>query len=188
MLMQYEDEELIERYLEGDDRALGVLVDRYLKPVYNLVFRLTGDAQAADDITQESFVKAWKHIRSFRRGESFKAWLFRIARNTAIDWLRRKKDVPLSTFDDEEGGNFFEASIVDEEPLQDEMFARAEESHAMAELLDALAPQYREVVMLRHTSNLTFEEIGDIVHRPLHTVKSQYRRALIILRGMLEGG
>lgn len=184
--MQKDDEQLISAYLEGDESALALLVDTHLKHVYNFAFQLTRDRQAADDITQESFIKAWKHIRRYRRGSSFKTWLFAITRNTVIDWLRTKKELAFSSFENEQGVNTLVETLRDKEPLPDELIARAKDATFVSALLRELAPGYKEVLTLRYTSNLTFKEIGEIMQRPLHTVKSQHRRALAALRRSLQ--
>lgn len=186
MVTKKTDEQLISEYLEGDENALDFLVKRYLKDVYNFAFRLTSDSEAARDIAQESFIKAWKHIRRYRNGSSFRAWIFAITRNTAIDWLRKKKDLAFSTFQNEEGENKLIETFVDSGPLPDELIARAENSFFVQSLLEELNPRYKEVIKLRYENNLTFEEIGKILKRPLHTVKSQHRRALVFLRGLLS--
>ena len=173
---------MISAYLEGDEKALGVLVDRYLKDVYNFAFKLTGDLHASEDIAQDSFVKAWKNIRKYRQGSNFLTWLFAITRNTAIDWLRTKKELAFSSFENELGENRFAETLADSELLPDELLARAEDKNYVEALLAELNPIYREVLTLRYSSNLTFEEIGEILRKPLHTVKSQHRRALIALR------
>ncbi len=181
--MNRDDKQLISNYLEGDDRALGILVDRYISDAYNFAFNLTKDSQLAEDITQESFVKAWKNIRKFIPTNSFKGWLFRIVKNTAIDALRkRKEEVSFSVFENNEGENSLVETLVDTAPLPDELIRRAEDARYLEELLEQINPEYREVLTLRNTSNLTFEEIGKILKRPLHTVKSQHRRAMIALR------
>lgn len=177
---------MIVDYLEGDEKALNLLVDRYLKDVYNFAFKLTHDLQAAEDITQDSFIKAWKHIRTYRQGSNFKGWLFAIARNTAIDWLREKKELSFSSFENEQGVNMLAETLADGEPLPDELIARAEDARFIESLLIQLNPQYREVLVLRHSGNLTFAEMGKILQKPLHTVKSQYRRALVSLRRLFE--
>lgn len=184
--MKKDDGQLILNYLEGDEKALNVLVDRYLKDVYNFAYRLTNDKQAAEDITQESFIKAWKHMRRYRQGSSFQAWIFTITRNTAIDWLRQKKEIAFSAFENEVGENILLATLKDNQPLPDELIARAEDARFVEGLLGQLNPQYREVLTLRYSSNLTFEEIGQILKRPLHTVKSQHRRAIAALRRSIQ--
>lgn len=184
--MNRNDEQLITDYLEGDDTALSFLVDRYIKDVYRFAYQLTNDTGIAEDVTQESFVKAWKHIRSYRQDSSFKTWIFTIARNTAIDWLRKQKEVRLSSFENAEGHNMLLETTADEELLPNELLERAENIAYVASLLEQLDPKYREVLTLRHSSNMTFEEIGEILKRPLHTVKSQHRRALVMLKRLSE--
>lgn len=184
--MRKTDEELISDYLDGDEGAIGVLVDRYLADVFNFAFKLTGDRQLAEDITQESFIKAWKNIRGFKRGSSFRTWLFAITRNTAIDCLRKKKDLVFSAFENVDGTNSFTENLVDKELHPDELLARAEDVSFVEALLNEINPHYREVLTLRYSSDLTFEEIGELLKKPLHTVKSQHRRALIALRRSLQ--
>lgn len=184
--MQRSDEQLISNYLEGEESALSTLVDRYLSNLCDFAYTLTRDRQVAEDVAQESFVKAWKSMRRFVPGNSFRGWLFSIARNTAIDWLRKRREVAISTFDTDEGINTLLETITDEQPLPDELLARAEDARHVEGVLEGLNPAYREVLTLRHTSNMTFEEIGQIVGRPLHTVKSQYRRAVAALQRVLH--
>lgn len=183
--MRKDDEQLISEYLEGDESALAVLVDRHLKGVYNFARTLTNDSQAAEDVAQDSFIKAWKHIRRFRRGSNFQTWLFSITRNTAIDWLRQKKALAFSSFENEHGENMLTETLADTAPLQDELIAQAENTALVQVLLTQLDPRYQDVLTLRYSSNLTFEEIGEILQRPLHTVKSQHRRALASLKRLL---
>ena len=182
IVMKKTDEQLIMDYLEGNENALGVLVDRYLSLAYNFAFQLTRDREASEDVVQESFIKAWKNIRGWKRESSFKTWLFAITRNTAIDWLRKRKDLTLSTYENEAGKNLLTETLVDENPSPLELLERAEDATFVANLLEELDPLYRDVINLRYGDNLTFKEIGEILRRPLHTVKSQHRRAIIALR------
>lgn len=184
--MERSDEQLISEYLDGSEKALATLVDRHLTNAYNFALKLVNDSQAANDITQEAFVKAWKNIRGFRRGSSFQTWLFTITRNVAIDWLRKRKELVFSAFENERGENMLTETLADNGPLPDELLARAEDARFVGMLLEELDPMYQDVLKLRYSSNMTFEEIGEILKRPLHTVKSQHRRALIALRRSLE--
>lgn len=185
MQKQKDDEQLISEYLEGDEGALAILVDRHLKSVFHFARTLTGDSQAAEDVAQESFIKAWKYIRRYRQGSNFHTWLFSITRNTAIDWLRQKKALAFSSFEDERGENMLVETLVDTEPLQDELIAQAENTVLVQALLTKIDTRYRDVLTLRYSSNLTFEEIGEILRRPLHTVKSQHRRAIASLKRLI---
>lgn len=184
-IMERTDEQLIADYIEGDEHALDSLVDRHMHATYAFVFRLVGNASATEDITQDAFVKAWKHIRRYRFGTNFRTWLFSIARNTAIDWLRKKKELAFSEFETDTG-NVLIDTLVDDAPRADELLARAHDIRFLESLLAELDQKYRDVVLLRHTSDLTFEEIGSVLHRPLDTVKSQYRRALSALQKLLK--
>lgn len=185
--MMRSDEQLMLDYRAGDTQAFVLLVERYLKSIYNFSYRLSGDAYAAEDITQDVFVKMWKNITSYRAGESVKAWLFTIARNTTIDYLRTKRPAVFSDFEHEEG-NFLTDTLTDESPLPIELAIRAEDQHFIEEAFDKLSPLYREVMFLRYYEDLTFDEIRNITGRPLHTVKSQHRRGLEKLREYFEKG
>jgi RNA polymerase sigma factor (sigma-70 family) len=186
-LMSKTDDQLIFDYLEGNEKALTILVGRYLSDAYNFAVKLTGDRQIAEDITQESFTKAWKNMRKFVAGNSFRGWLFSIIKNTAIDWLRKRKNISFSNFAHiAEHENTLEATLVDTNPLPDELLAQAQDAQYLEKLLLQINPQYQEVLSLRNTSNMTFDEISKIVKRPLHTVKSQYRRGLIAMRRLIE--
>lgn len=180
------DSELIASYLNGEETALSLLINRHLKAVYNFVYRLTYNKENTEDIVQETFFKVWKNLKKFRQGENFKTWLFTIARNTTIDFLRKKKEYVFSDFENSEGGNYVADSLADTEPLPDALVEQLEKSKMLEELLSKLTPLYREVLILRYNEDLTFEEIGKVLGKPLDTVKSQHRRALIELRKIIK--
>ncbi len=183
--MEREDQQLISDYLTGDESALHELVRRYLKALYNFAYRLAGNTGDAEDITQEIFIKVWKNIKRYDQNYSVKTWLFAIARNTTIDWLRKKRDLVFSDFDTDEGENSLLNTLADPMPLSDEIMARAEDKKFLDHALNKLPLIYREVIVLRYQDGLTFNEIGTILGKPLDTVKSQHRRALIALRKFL---
>ncbi len=184
--MQKDDEQLISEYLDGDEGALAVLVDRHLSAVYNFAFSLTHDVHLAEDVAQESFIKAWKNIRRFIPTKNFQTWLFAIARNTAIDKLRQKREVALSKFENVDGENILIAVTPDNSLSPVELLENAENIIFAQKLLEQIDPLYRDVLTLRYQNKMTFEEIGKILKRPLHTVKSQHRRALISLRRVIN--
>ena len=181
----YTDEELVALYIEeGQEVALVTLVDRYMNDAYRFARSIVHDDQIAQDIVQESFVKAWRHIRRFISRYTFRAWLFTIIKRTAIDALRAKKAVTFSTLSSDEES--LEETIADMAPLPDELIARVQDERYIAAILAQINPDYAEVLTLRYTSDMTFEQIGDMLKRPLHTVKSQYRRGLAACARILE--
>lgn len=185
--MDKSDEELIADFVAGDEAAFTELVERHLKTVYSFVVRFVGNSHEAEDIVQETFLKAWKSASSYRTEASkFKTWVLRIARNTAIDHLRKKKHIPFSEFDNAEGQNVLAETVPDPEALQDVRFAKKQDAEAITEALQKLSPEAREIVLLHYTNGLTFQEIGDMLGRPHNTVKSRHHRAIINLRKLLE--
>ena len=176
------DKELIAKYLKGDEGALAVIVKRYLPFVYALASRYTGDADNASDIVQETFVKAWRYLGKFDSEKCFKPWLLTIAKNTALDWLKKKKDTPFSVF--EESGAL--EVVVDPSPRLDVAAENKETVGKIKEAVSKLPPLYRSVVSLRHEDDLKFREIAARLMTSINTVKSRYRRAVKILKNYLS--
>src|SRR5262249_47995045 len=132
-----------------------------------------------------TFVKAWRSIKSYRQSASkFKTWLLRIARNTSIDFLRKKKHIPFSAFNDDTQ-NLIAETIPDPAPLAEELFSKDEDSRALVHALGELSPPHREILLLYYTNDLTFEEMGELLGQPANTVKSRHRRAVLALRALL---
>jgi RNA polymerase sigma-70 factor (ECF subfamily) len=181
-----ETEKMISASAEGSDEAFSELVGFYLKPVFNFVYRMSGNAKDAEDITQEVFIKLWKNLKKYESGKNFKAWLFSIARNTAIDRLRKRKNINFSEFENEDSENYLIDSIVDAEPWPDELVIKAENFKMIEEFVDKLSVAYKEVIILRYKNQFTFEEIGKIIKKSTNTVKSQHRRALMALKKLLD--
>ena len=163
------------------------LVGRYLKSVYNFVFRIIKDKNSAEDITQETFVKVWKNLDKFDSEKNFKTWLFTIARNTTIDYLRKRKNISFSHFDkDDKEDRKFEESIYDTEPLPDEIFMKKELGKELEKALTEIRPDFREIILLHYTEYLTLEQISEVVGKPLNTIKSHHRRGLAALRKLIS--
>lgn len=179
------DKQLIINYLKGDEESLGILVKRYLRPIYSFVYRFVGDNHNAEDITQEIFIKVWRNLKKFDKNKSFKTWIFSIAKNASIDWLRKKKTVPFSNFENTEGENTLTKTLADPAPLPDKLLERASVGEMLNIVMKQLSPQYCMVLFLRYNDHFTFREIAEALGEPLHTIKSRHRRALIILKKLL---
>ena len=181
--MEQSDEMLVALYLNGDESALSHLIERYFNPIYRYVYRFVRTAAAAEDVVQETFIKVWKSARSLKEGATVKPWLYRIAHNTAIDYLRKKKQLNFSEMtQDAHAEALFSDDTVD---ILEQTIAR-EERAALTATIEALPAHYREVILLRGTENLSFEEISTIIDKPIATVRSLYRRGLLLLQKQLS--
>jgi len=180
--MQKTDAEIIQATIDGDAGAFSTLVERYSRDVYGFAFFMARNESDAEDIAQETFVKVWKNLTKFKPEQKFKSWLLAITRNTTIDYIRKRRHVIFSDFDDEEGSNALIETLADEEKLADEVASLAESAGQTAKAVKKLPLIYRTVIALRYDNGLSFEEISKILEKPVNTVKSQHRRALISLR------
>ena len=194
--MNKPDQQLIADYLQGDEASLELLIKRYLKPIYSFIYRYVENAQDAEDATQEVFVKVWKHLEKFDQSKSFKTWIFSIAKNTAIDFLKKKKAIPFSEFsarggsafggENEDGGNIIADTFADTAKLPQEIFERKEIVQMLELTIAELSPKYRAVLSLRYNNDFNFREIAETLGEPINTVKSRYRRALIMLKNLFN--
>ena len=180
--MQKTDAEIIQATIDGDTSAFSALVDRYSRDVFGFAFFMAKNESDAEDITQETFVKVWKNLKKFKPEQRFKSWLLAIARNTTIDYIRKRRHAIFSDFDDEEGSNMLVETLADEEKLADEVAELAESTTKTTAAVKDRPDIYRTVLGLRYDGGLSFEEISKMLDKPVNTVKSQHRRALIALR------
>lgn len=180
------DEELAQLCKEEDQRAFQELMRRYMRPIWNFVRQYAKSDEDAEDIAQDTFFKTWKNIRQFQSGRTWKPWLFTIARNTALDQLKKKKAAPFSDLDSTENELSFADTLADPEPLAPEIFETAALVGKLKNVLETLNPDHRAVLMLHYRDDMTFEEIARVVGKPMNTVKSWHRRALIRIKEMLE--
>lgn len=191
--MEKSDSQLVSESILGNQASFEVLVRRYTQPIYQFSFRRTGDAHLAEDCTQDTFLKAWKSLGKYdSESASFKTWLFTIARRTIIDALRKKTPLSFSRLfgrsSDELADEAYESTIIDEstDVAPETLIITAEETRLVSERFQELPEHYQTVLTLHYQEELTFQEIGDIMRKPLNTVKSWHRRACIALKELLE--
>lgn len=184
--MNKTDEQLVKDYLDGDKAVFTEIVNRYLKLIYNFSYRLVGNEKEGEDISQEVFLKVWKNIKKFDTNKSFKTWIFSIAKNTSIDYLRKRKNIPMSIFDNEDGGNIIEDSLKDEEPRADQIFALAQDKKDVEKILTELSVVQKEVIILKYVNEMSLPQIAEIMDISINTAKSHHRRALIKMKKLLS--
>ncbi|MFZ2975357.1 MAG: RNA polymerase sigma factor [Candidatus Moraniibacteriota bacterium] len=182
--MNEEDKNLIQAFFAGNERAYPKLLEKYLKSVYNFLRTFTADSDALDDLTQETFIKAWKNLKSFDTEKNFKTWLFVIAKNTAYDFLKKKKTIPFSEFSDEQGNNALE-NISADKILPLEMLEKVEQEQVFEKKLTQLPADYQALLLLRYKENFSLQEISQILNIPYNTTKSRHIRALEKLKKIL---
>lgn len=184
--MEKNDLQLIEEsiYHTQGRSNFNILIERHAKSVYLFIFKLIGNKEDSEDITQETFIKAWQKLSKFDTEKNFKAWLFGIAKNTAIDKLRKKKSINFSSLNIEEESDF-ENNIIDTEDLPDEIFAKKESEEKLKKAIEKLSESQRLLIYLHINEDLTFEEIAKITEKPMNTIKSQYGRSILKLKDLL---
>lgn len=176
------DEDLAERSRKHDEVAYEELVRRYMKPIFNFARQYSKTSEDAEDITQDTFLKVWKYIGRYGKGRAFKPWLYTIARNTALDLIKKKKAIVFTELDDDLSEMRFADTIEDTAPLQYEIFENALLAGRLAETMAVLHPEHRAILVMHYREKMTFDEIALVVGKPMNTVKSWHRRALLKLR------
>ena len=173
-----QEAQIVQQVLRGDVNAFEDLVTEYEKNVYSLTLRMTGNAEDAADMTQETFIKAYNSLSSFRGDSKFSVWLYRIATNVCLDFLRsrsRKPTVSLSMEDDD--GEEVELDIADDSQSPERLLERGLTRDAVRRGLKALSAEYRQILLLREIQGLSYEEIADVLSLEVGTVKSRIFRA-----------
>lgn len=177
-----EDFEAIRKVLDGDTKAFEFLQKKYKYLIYSLIKKMIKNENDVEDLTQEAFIKAFNALDKFKFNYSFSAWIYRIASNATIDFLRKKRfdtfsiDRPIGDSEDE---NYFE--IEDESYIPDQDVLSEEKTKIIKEAIDRLPENYREIIILRHEEELDYKSIAKKLDLPLGTVKAHLFRARKLL-------
>jgi RNA polymerase sigma-70 factor (ECF subfamily) len=187
--MVHEELRLVEAGQRGDIESFNQLVRLYESRVYNLCYRMLGDSDSAADATQDTFIAAYRNLRSFRGG-TFRAWVLRIAANNCYDVLRVRKRRPATSLDalrePSDDGAGFDPADEDESP--DDRVLRLELAAAIERGLSELPEEQRLVIVLSDVQGLSYDEIALITNTNLGTVKSRLSRGRARLRDILKAG
>lgn len=174
------DQQLVERVQQGDKRAFDLLVIKYQRRLARLLSRFVRDPAEVEDIAQETFIKAYRALASFRGDSAFYTWLYRIGVNTAKNFLvsqGRKQPVTITGFDAEEAKNFEGAGQLREVNTPESELMGKQVAQTVNQALEALPEELRTAITLREIEGLSYEEIADIMNCPIGTVRSRIFRA-----------
>ena len=184
------DEDLVAAYLErSDQQAFRVLVERHQERIFGYLVGMVRDRAIAQDLFQETFLRVvdalHKRRASYTQQNRWLAWTMRIARNAALDHLRSRKKWQDVTSDDDEGISFWDR-LPDDAPAADAALHHLQQAEWLETYIDRLPPDQREVLLLRHETDLTFREIAELTDCSINTALGRMRYALINLRKMMD--
>jgi RNA polymerase sigma-70 factor (ECF subfamily) len=184
------DADVVALVKQGREEAFRELIRRYERPVFSLIYRMVRDREAAEDLGQETFIKVLNHIDRYRPEFKLSSWLFKIANNITIDYLRKRQLNTVSI-----DGSPHAASVAEAEATSFDVEARGESAldelesrelgTAIEQAIARLRPEYRACILLRHVEGRSYEEIAATLDLPLGTVKTYIHRARHELRGAL---
>ena len=182
-----DEKTLIEKSRRGDRAAFDKLVRGYERTIYNTAYRLSGSYDDASDIAQEAFVRAWNNLKSFRGDSAFSTWMHRIVTNVFLDDRKKKRSRPTRSLD--EVMDLDESSVTrqfeDPSPSPQYLLEGEERRHILEQAIAKLPDAQRVMVVLYHAQGMAYEEIAEITHLPMGTVKSRLNRARLALRDTL---
>jgi RNA polymerase sigma-70 factor (ECF subfamily) len=179
IVFEVSETELVLKARDGDRNAFNELVRIHAQGVMNVIFRMCGNAQVAEDAAQETFIRAWSHLGSFRVDSSLRNWLYRIALNTATDMLRKEKRILPGDVDD--------FQLADPQPGPEGIYLQEERTALVQAAIQSLPDASRAVLVLKEYEGLSYREIADALDIPIGTVMSRLNYARQVLKAKLEG-
>ena len=184
-LEQISEDELIRRFQNGDTEALNPLVLKYQKKIYNFLYRRVRDREAAEDLCQEVFLKAFKALPNFKGDSTFYSWIYRIAINCSIDFQRQRNRVKVLAFEELSYDADDVLRMMNAHPSPEKLTESEELGRIIRKAVQKLPPGQRRVFNLRHRRELAIKEIAALLNRSEGTIKAHLHHAHQRLQGML---
>jgi RNA polymerase sigma-70 factor (ECF subfamily) len=175
------DGELITSAIGGRSDGFEELVRRYQRPIVSYVFRMLGDYDSSLDVTQEVFIKVYNSLTKYSSEYKFSTWLYRIAHNAAVDHMRRNSVVPQS-IETENADGTYQLQLESRRPSPERDHELSEWRTEIDTVVRTLPPAYRDLILLRHSRDLSYDEIAEVTGLPLGTVKNRLFRAREMMR------
>jgi RNA polymerase sigma-70 factor (ECF subfamily) len=180
--MTWTDEELVDRSKTGDKESFNQLVRRWERPIFALAYRTLGREEDARDVTQETFLRAFRALPGFKGDAKFSSWLYRIALNLCRDWIRKQRRTPVVAVPEGLELDQLAERQTHETATVEDLAARAELSRGVAAAMEHLPTEQRTAILLKEYHGLTFQEIADMMNCPLSTAKTRVYQGLSLLR------
>ena len=177
------DSELVVGAISGGNESFEELVHRYQRPITGYVFRILGNYEGSLDVTQEVFIKVYNSLTKYSDQYKFSTWIYRIAHNAAIDHIRRNSITPQS-IEAENADGTFQLQLESNEPTPEQHHERSEWRTEIDAVVRTLPPAYRDLIVLRHGRDLSYDEIAEVTSLPLGTVKNRLFRAREMMRNI----
>ena len=184
--MDESDGAVVVRAQSGDGDAFRTLVERHSRSVFRLAYRMTGNEQDAEDVVQETFLRAFKQLSHYESRSSFSTWLYRIASNYSLDLIRMRKRHEDKRENDTEDGRSVLDTVATPAPAQDRLVFGKEVEQRVSAAMNELSDLERSAFVLRHFEGLSIEEIGNMLGTSLNATKHSIFRAVQKLRKRLE--
>lgn len=183
-IQELSDVELIAKALRGRESGFEELVRRYQRPIVAYVYRMLGDYEASLDVTQEVFIKVYNSLDRYSSEYKFSTWLYRIAHNASIDHMRRNSQ-NLQSLETENADGAYQIQLESTALTPEQERERSEWRSEIDAVVKCLPAVYRELILLRHSRDLSYDEIAEVTNLPLGTVKNRLFRAREMMREML---
>ncbi len=173
---------------QNNEQAYAMLMENYNKPVYHMVLKMVRNVDDAEDLTIEAFAKAFKNLHKFKKDYTFSTWLFRIATNNAIDFIRKKKleTTSLNSSYTDDNGTNINIDLPDKELNPQEMAIKSQKIELIQLFVTKLPAKYQRLVRLRYFDEFSYDEIAKELGSPLGTVKAQLHRARELLSDLVK--
>jgi RNA polymerase sigma factor (sigma-70 family) len=182
-----QDYELVQFALEGNENAFARLLGRYKDAIYFMLLRMVNNKSDAEDLTLEAFGKAFKNLHQYSPNYAFSTWLFKIASNNCIDFLRKKKGATINLEANQENNESeLPVKLRSKDPDPEEKLIRKQKAILMRKVVRKLKPRYQTLVEYRYFREMSYEEIATELKLPLGTVKAQLFRAREMLFKLIE--
>jgi RNA polymerase sigma-70 factor (ECF subfamily) len=180
------DLKVIDRALHGDSKAYAELLTRYRDSVYYVLLRMVNNPSDAEDLTIEAFGKAFHNLSKYVPSHAFSTWLFRIATNNCIDFMRKKSQSPRPFDQDEGEEDEMEATVASDMRAPDEVMMDRETAASLNRIVKSLKPRYRRLIELRYFEDYSYEDIATELSLPIGTVKARLFRAKVLIFNMVQ--